>query len=295
VRQKVSILAVLLPLLGSCGQDAGPDVHGLLYFASGNYVGEFDVESGTSIAIANRGAVTINRIAPFGAEGLLLAEVANVEGREVPRISWLEPGSGRSGTLYSGVAARYLPAHRALVWDDGKQLRVSSRVRDPAIGAEVMTHNRNQLSAIVDVDDDSVLFEIGSPGQGEVYAYNVVTRELEARAGLAAACRLAGSVWISDREQLACPSRAPAGASTGYLLVDLDGTIRGSLALPAGRHFVALAYAADQHTLFLSEHWQSFLGGVERFGVWAYDLVDGRSYRLVRDQYLGESAVFVER
>ena len=75
--------------------------------------------------------------------------------------------------------------------------------------------------------------------------------------------------------------------------IDLDGTVRGSLALPEGKQFLALAYSQDQHSLFLTERWQS-LWGAERFAVWSYDFISGQSYRIVRNQYLGNSAVYVQ-
>lgn len=294
MRRSFYIFAVLTLLLAGCGEETPRDFHGRLYFASGNYIGEFDLATGSSIAVANRGAVTVEHVSPFVDEGLLLVEVATVEGREVSRISWLEPESGRASTLYSGVAARYLPRHRAIAWDDGTRLHVSSRVRDAAISAEVMTHNLNQLRVIIDAGDDTVLFEVGTPEQRQILAYNVVTRELEARDQLTAACRLDGAIWLDGRAQLACPARAGDSVGSAYLLVGPDGTVRGQLALPEGRQFVALAYAADQQTLFFAERWASLLGGAERYAVWAYDLVDGRSFRLVRNQYLGTSAVYTE-
>jgi hypothetical protein len=223
----------------------------------------------------------------------LLVETASVEGRDVPRISWINPRSGRAETLYSGVAARYLRGPAALVWDDGLRLHVTSRRADSAVNAEVVVHGLNQLSTIIDVSDRMVLFEAGPPDDREIHSYDIRTRELSHLDALSGACRLAGAVWIDDLDQLACPSRENLSGGSDYLLVDLAGIVRGQLALPKKRHFVALAFAADQHSLLLTERWASLIGGADRYAVWAYNFIDGQSYRIVRNQYLGDSAVYV--
>ncbi len=284
-----SLILALLALLSACSQEPQGDFRGQLYFASGNYIGQFDIANGSSTIIANRGAVTVRHVSRYSDNRLMLAELATVNDREVPRISWIDVETGQSDTLYRGHSARYLPTHRAVVFDDGSRLRLSSRARDESMNAEIKQHDLNQPTAFVHVPDDLVLFEIGAPEDREVYSFNVLTKELAFREALTQRCRLDGAVWITDRQQLACPSRS----SGAYLLSDIDGNARGELDLPQDKEFVALAYAEDQRALFLTERWRSLFGS-ERFAVWAYDLVTGQSYRLVRDQYLGGSAVYTK-
>jgi len=293
VRRSLAKILVLLPLLQSCERGEQFDLHGHLYFASGNYIGDLDLVKGTSVIVANRGAVTIHGISGFGDNRFLMAETAMVETREVPRISWVDIETGQAETLYSGVAARYLGAHSALVWDDGSRLHVTSRRRNSGINAQITSHSLNQLSTIVDVSDSMVLFETGIPEQRGIHSYDVGTRQLQRREPLSAACKLEGSVWLADRDQLACQARTQSGDGTAYLLTDLDGNVRGRLALPQGKQFLALAYAADQQVLILTEPWRTVLGG-ERFAVWAYDMITGQSHRILKNQYLGASAVYVD-
>jgi hypothetical protein len=280
-------------MLASCQQAPQAEFHGRLYFASGNYVGEFDLAQGTSVAIANRGDVTIRNVSAFEPGRLLLAEMGTVDGRDAPRISWFDLESGEAGSLFAGVIARYLPIPAALIWDDGQRLHASARRRNSSVNAEITGHNLNQLATIVDVSDYMVLFEVGLPEDRVIESYDVNTRERLQREALSSVCRLAGAVWIDDREVLACPAKGQERDYPEYLLADIDGNIRGRLSLPEDKHFVALDYATDQNALFLTERWVSSLGGVERFAVWAYDLIDGQSYRIVRDQYLGDSAVYI--
>jgi len=294
VRQFVRIISIfcLVSPLQSCEPQSHPEVHGHLYFASGNYIGEFDLEQGASTITANRGAVTIRNVSAFGEGRLLLAETATVENLEVPRISWVDLETGRAETLYSGVIARYLPGPGVLVWDDGKRLHASSRTRDPSYNAEVITHNPNQLVTILDVRHDTVLFATGAPTHRVIHSYNVSTKELVQRVALSNTCQLQAAVWISGRDQLACLARESSGNDVDYLLVDLDGNIHGRLNLPQGKQFKALTYIPDHHLLIITERWQTLLVGAERFAVWAYDMSTGLSHRLVKDQYLGTSAVY---
>lgn len=291
----MSRLLLLLPilLLASCQQAPAPDLHGRLYFASGNYVGEFDIAQHTSVIVGNRGAATIRNVSMFGEGRLLLAETAVVDGNDVSRISWIDLETGRAQTLYSGVIARYLDKPAALLWDDGTTLHVTGRNRNSHINAEVLSHGINQLSAIVGASGQLALFEVGLPENRTIYSYDVGTRELLVREKMSAICNLVGAVWIDDREQLACPRKDRGGDVGAYLLVNLDGVVRGSLALPEEKQFLALAYSTEQHALFLTERWHS-LWGAERFSVWSYDFISGRSYRIVRNQYLGASAAFVQ-
>ncbi len=286
------LFSVVLLVLAACQPTPDYALQGRLYFASGNYVGEFDLADRSSVIIANRGDVTIRNVAAFGPGRLLLSELGTVEGRDAPRITWLDVETGRNEGLYAGVIARYLPRPAALVWDDGQRLHASARRRNSNISAEISSHNLNQLTAIVDVSDTMVLFESGPAEQRSIWSYDVITRELVERGGLTSACKLTASVWISDRARLVCPSRHQQGDYPQYRLVDIDGNVSELPGIPSGKLFRALAYAADQRALVFSESWSS-LGGVQRYGVWAYDFDDQQMYRIVADQYLGNSAVYV--
>jgi len=200
--------------------------------------------------------------------------------------------TGRANSLYSGIVARYLPGPRVLVWDDGSRLHASSRTWNSSHNAEIITHNLNQLTTILDVADDTVLFATGGLTQRMIHTYNVVTKELRQRPELSNTCQLVAAVWIRGRDQLACQARETVGNDADYLLVDLQGNIGGRLDLPQGKQFAALAYLPDQDVLILTERWYSLLGGSERFAVWAYDMRTGQSHRLVKNQYLGASAVY---
>jgi hypothetical protein len=291
VRRFLLLSSVLL--LAACQQAPAPELGGRLYFASGNYVGEFDIAQGTSVIVGNRGAATVRNVSGFGHGRLLLAETVVVDGHDVQRISWIDLESGRAQTLYSGVVAHYLDAAAALLWDDGTTLHVTGRNRNSDINAEVMSHGLNQLSAIIGASGQMVLFEVGLPENRVIYSYDVGTRELLLRNELSTACRLVGAVWITDREQLACPAKEQGDGRSEYLLVGLDGAAGGRLALPEGKQFHALAWSDDLDTLFLAERWHS-LWGAERFSVWSYDFTSGRAFRIVRNQYLGNSAVFAQ-
>jgi len=289
--QTILILS-LLSLLQSCEPQTRSGLHGQLFFASGNYIGEFDLEQGVSTIVANRGAVTIRSVSSFGDGRLLLAETATVDNHEVTRISWVNVDTGQAGSLYSGVVGRYLPGPRVLVWDDGTRLHASSRTMNSRHNAEIITHNLNQLTTILDVGEHTVLFAAGGPAQRTIHSYNVVTRELLRREELSDVCELSSAVWIGTHNQLACLARETGGDDADYLLVDLEGNIRGRLDLPPGKQFVPLAFLPDQQVLVLTERWYAWLGGGERFAVWTYDIGSGQSRRMVKDQYLGASAVY---
>jgi hypothetical protein len=214
----------------------------------------------------------------------------------VARISWLDLKTGRSESLYSGVQARFVAGAGVIVYDDGAKLYSVPLAGDSGIDSIILTYKRHQLTAMVEVSNDSLLFEIQDAGQPVIEAYQAVTGELQTLERLAGLCRLEGAVWIGDLEQLACRKRDSEGdeAAGTYVLADLEGNLMASLSLPEGEKFLALAYVRDQGVLILQESWQSQFGGQEKSAVWAHDIHSGENYRLSETQNLGESVVYTD-
>jgi hypothetical protein len=48
----------------------------------------------------------------------------------------------------------------------------------------------------------------------------------------------------------------------------------------------------DQESLVLTQPWRSLIGNRGKTAIWIYDLGSDDYYRLVKDQYLGETVVY---
>jgi len=286
-------LALLILALASCGSSEKTGYHGYLYFAKGSYLMRFSLRDSDLSVAAILGEKTIRDVSSFGENKLLIAESESVNRLEVHRISWVDLKTGQVSALYSGFIARYLPQTGLVVYDDGLKLYEVAIAGDSS-SEIIYSHKRNQVSSIMALSNDLVLFETTEAGQRMIRSYDVVTGALHTLEALSAACRLEYAVWIDDFEQLACKQQTQQADDTHYVLLNLDGEAVGSLALPAGKQFDALAYVSAQGALILTESWRGMFGGEARSSVWVYDVHSGETHLLAKNQSLGSSVVYTD-
>ena len=288
-----SVIVLLAAALQSCGPAGQSGYHGGLLFGQGSYLMRFGLSDGSLSAIDNLGDKTIREISALGPDKLLIAETASVSSKKVARISWIDLQTGQSTVLYSGILARYLPGAGIIVYDDGRSLYAV-----PQLGSGtdevILSHGPNQLTAMLVVSEDVLLFEAGDTDRDVIHSWNAVSGELRPLDALTAACRLQGAVWIDTLERLACRSRAAARADGEYVLAGLDGVVDGKLNLSENKQFLALAFISGQNAVILKETRPGLFGGQAKSAVWAHDIHSGESRRLARNLNLGSSVVYVE-
>lgn len=289
-------LLFILPtfILVSCGRsDDQPGYNGYLYFAQSHYLMRFGLKDGSLSVVRNLGDKTIHDVSNFLENRLLIAESASINRKKVRRISWVDVNTGQTGALYSGVLARYVEGSGVVVYDDGERLFAVSLSDDFDIEA-FFTHKTNQLSTMMVVSKDTLLFEIGNAGDWLIRSYNVITEELQTLDRLSGKCRLVQAVWITDLEKLACKERSNQTSDARYIFTNLDGDVSETLLLPEGKRFDALTYISGQDALILKERWNSAFGGPERFAIWVHNTKSGESLRLSDSLNLGSSVVYAK-
>jgi hypothetical protein len=286
-------ICLLAAALAACGPREPSAYRGDLYFGQGSYLMQFSLRDGSLIVVDNLGDKTIRDLSGLGPDKLLIAESASVNRKPVARIAWFDLKTGESAALYSGVLARYVDKAGIIAYDDGSALHA---VPQFGVGSYeiIFPHGSSQLTTLLVVSGDTLLFEVNDAGQEAIHAWNALTGERRMLGTLSAACRLRGAVWIETLGQLACKERAPAWADAEYLLADLNGVVGGKLDLPADTQFLALTYISSQQALILQETWRGLFGGEEKSAVWALDVRTGERTRLARNQNLGTSVVYTE-
>lgn len=287
------LIFLLAAALAACGPREPSAYRGDLYFGQGSYLMRFSLHDGSLAVVDNLGDKTIRDISGLGPDKLLIAESASVNRKSVSRISWFDLKTGESSALYAGVLARYLDKAGIIAYDDGSALHAVPQFGVGSYEA-IFPHRSNQLTTLLVVSGDTLLFEVGDAAQEAIHAWNALTGERRLLGALSAVCRLRGAVWIETLGQLACKERAPAWADADYLLADLDGVVGGKLDLPEGTQFLALTYISGQQALILQETWPSLFGDQEKSAVWAHDVRSGKRTRLARNQNLGTSVVYTE-
>ena len=293
--RKILIMLLLIlpvPVLVSCGGSGDQTgYHGYLYFAQSHYLMRFGLKDGSLSVVRNLGDKTIHDVSSFLENRLLIAESASINRKKVRRISWVDVNTGQTGALYPGVLARYVEGAGFVVYDDGRSLFAVALSGD-FDGEAIFTHKANQLSTMVVVSKDSLLFETSDAKGRLIRSYNVITGELQPLDRLSEVCRLEQAVWLTDLEQLACKERPNLSDDASYFLTNLDGEVSGTLALPEGKRFEALTYISGQNALVLKEGWNSAFGGQERSSIWVYNIQSRESLRLSDSQDLGSSVVY---
>jgi len=280
-----------MPLLLSCGSSGQGGYHGYLYFTKGPYLMRFSLRDSSEAVVTSFGDKTLQEISGFGENRLLIAESSSIARQEIHQISWLDLKTGQSSALYSGVKARYLANTGLVVYDDGRRLYAVAIAGDS--GSEtIFSHKKGQLSAVLVVSNDNMLFETSDAEDRRIHFYDIVTGAVKTLDRLSEVCKLEYAVWIDDFEQLACREQAGTGEPAPYLLVNLEGEISGSLPLPEGKRFYALTYVPEQAALILSERRDGLFGGAEKSAVWVHNIHSGENLRLAKNQKLGRSVVY---
>ena len=289
----VLLLVLLIPLFVSCGSPEKTAYHGYLYFAKGSYLLRFSLRDGSRSVVTNLGDKSVRHISHFRKNRLLIAGLASINRKNVSRISWVDVKTGQSEALYSGDLALYLANSDVIVYDDGGKLFAVS-LAGGSDSDPIISHRLHQLSSMIEVSNDTVLFETNDAGIRRIHSYDALTRELQLLDRLSGVCRLDGAVWIDDLEQLACRERSSEGNEPAYILASIDGDVSGPLALPAGKRFYALTYVSKQSALILKESWRSRLSGQEKSAIWVHNIQRGENQRLAKNQNLGASVVYTD-
>ena len=283
---------ILLGLVSSCDLSDHGSAHGHLYFAAGNYVGEFDLSDGSSWPAANLGDVTIDHLSDFRGGNLLLTLRVFVNGRETSRILSFNLRQGVSLPLFPGFDAEFLPSPKAVIYNDGLKLLATHRDRSYKDETVIDDHGYNSRPTVVVLSESEILFDRVTDGDVEILRYNVDDDTSQVLQALSEQCDLNGAVWISDTKQLLCRSPGTSQQDFIYIFVSLDGNVEKRLPLPDDKVLRALVYLPDQQLVVLTERSSSWGGGQPRNSVWIYNMRTAAIYLLVKDQYLGKSVVY---
>ncbi len=283
---------VLLGIVASCDSADHHRAHGHLYFATGNYVGQFDLSDGSSSPVANLGDVTIDHLSAFRGGDLLITLRAFSNGRETSRILRFNPRQNVSFSLFPGLMAEYLPGSKAVIYDDGSNLLATRREHAYHDESVIDAHGYNSKPAVVVLSESEILFDRVTDGNVVIHRYNVDDDASQALQRLSEVCVLSGAVWITDADQLLCRKLGAAPQEPRYLLASLDGTVEKALRLPEDKVLRALVYLPDQQLVVLTERSNSWGGGQPKNAVWIYDMSTGNSYLIAKDQFLGDSVVY---
>ena len=284
--------SLLSTLIAGCEQPDHPELRCHLYFGSGQYLGRLDLRDGSTSVEANLGDVSIRRVRAYGDENLLLTIFGIVNHKETYRLMQFETATGQTGILFKGREGLYLAGQEMLVYHDRLRLRAKVRSESGRVEVELAEYEFGDRIQLIPVSDSSFLYSINDPERELIFVHDANTHATKRLEKLSAGCGLDGAIWIGASRQLLCRMTTPSGQFASYSFFDLDGNPHGRLSLPNSRSFRAVAYLQDQESLVLTQPWRSLIGNRGKTAIWIYDLGSDDCYRLVKDQYLGETVVY---
>jgi len=284
--------SLLFSQLAGCERQSHPELRGHLFFGSGQYLGRLDLRDGSTSVEANLGDVSIRRVSAYGDENLLLTVFGIVNQKKSYRLMQYEIATGQTGFLFNGRNGVYLPGEEMLVYDHRLRLRAKVRSESGRVDVDLAQHEFGDRIQLIPVSDSRFLYSIGDAQGERIFAHDAYMQTTTYLEKLSAVCGLDGAIWIDEPRQLLCRMTTASGQFESYSFFDLDGTRRGRLSLPESRSFGAVAYLHDQDSLVLTQPWRSLVGGRGKTAIWIYDLGRDEYYRLVKDQYLGETVVY---
>ncbi|MDH3401624.1 MAG: hypothetical protein OEM03_11745 [Chromatiales bacterium] len=289
---RLFLLVLLATMCGACDAPARSGPGGYLYFGSGNYLGKFSLQDGSSQIVAYLGDLSAIAVGPYS-DGDLLLTVRRVVNRQDTRmIGRFDVAQNHYKTLFVGDSAVYLPDREITVYDDGFAIQ-TSRIEDRERKiTTVYSHGHHERVTLVTISDREILFQVGGEGGNRVFHYDAATEILTQLDGFSAECDLEGALWIAEQEQVLCHRPGDPRANREYRFVSSDGVVGDGLDWPTENVFLPVAYLPEKRLLVLTELWQGRWSTKARYGVWIYQLDSGESYRLAKDQYLGKHVVF---
>jgi hypothetical protein len=288
----VAFMLTQLVLLGACEPAAAPEIPGKLYFGSGNYLAQLDLRDGSTDIVTSIGNAEIQEIGPKDGRRVLLNVFGPVNQKDSHRLVLFDLETRQQLTFFEGRFGRYLMDGQTLVYDDGARIRATWKRVNYWEKVEVAQHPFNAKVWIVPVSGTVFLYSMGSESDAPVYAFDTAERQSAELEALTQTCGLEGAIWIEARSELLCRSESPTSADISYVFAGLDGVVSGSLHLPADKSFRALAYLPDRDAVVLSERWQTWMSGRQRWAVWIYDIGSETSYRVLEHQYLGRTVIY---
>jgi hypothetical protein len=282
------LIALMAILLSACAPDEQAELRGSLYFAAGNYLASLDLRDGGTAVEANLGDVQIVSLSPRQDDRILVSLIGSERDVDARSLVLYDIATRQTLTLLSGREGHYLPGTRALVYDDGIRIKVTERVNGSWRTTDVAKHRFNEPVKILPIGPGRFIYRVGdSPPR--LFDYGAL-QSLEL-AAFADRCRLDRALWFADRELMLCGSRR-GEEDYEYAFVGLDGAVAERLPLPSSHDLRPLAYLPDQDVLVLSERWQGGLGKRWKWAVWIYRFDTGTAYRLLEDQFLGDTVIY---
>ena len=286
--KRIATVASALVLLSACVPDEQAELRGSLYFAAGNYLALMDLRDGSTSVEANLGDVQIHTISPHQDGRILVSLVGGENDFDTRRLVLYDIRTRQTLTLLSGREGHYLPDTSALVFDDGIRIKVTERVRGSWQTTDVMKHRFSERVEILPLGPSRFIYRLGD---SLPQLFDRDTERSTELAEFAARCRLDRALWFADRQGMLCGTRR-GESEFDYTFVGLDGAVAERLPLPANHDLRPLVYLADQEVLILTERWQGGLGNRWKWAVWVYRFDTGTAYRLLEDQFLGDSVIY---
>lgn len=292
-RFRLVALTLLCITLGACDTSSRTGPGGFIFFGSGSYLGKFSLGDGSSEIVAYVGDGTVTSVGNYRDGELLLTVRRLVNSRDVQMVVRFEIATRHYTNLFVGNSAVFLRDREITVFDDGFNLQATRIVDKERRLTNIYSHDFNASVTITPVSDHVVFFQVAKNNDSRVFRYDAAAERSEPLEEFSKVCDLDGAVWVSESQQMLCHSPVLSGAGFEYRFVAPDGRLGAALQAPGDHAIQPVLYLPEKHLLVVTEAWRGVLGGQQKYAVWIYDMASGESYRLSKNQYLGDHVAYM--
>ena len=272
--------------LASCQQASDIDTDSEVFFAWGEYLGEFNLHYGSSTIVGRLGDVSIKRVSGFRDDQLLVSLIAYGRGVDTPLVVSVTPDTGRRQVIGEGESAVYLPGSDSVIYSTSSTLVANSHRGGGRKLKEITSLLGMRLVKIMVLDDDRILFEVEQQNLTRTYLYDHRLDTPPQLTTLSKICRMRDSAPVDGA--VACRLK---DNDKRYAIVSLEGRVLRYIELPFSSSARILGPCDKTRLVVFSESRRLLLRSRPRHAIWVYNLETSAAMRVSGNQYLGTSIV----
>ena len=273
-------------LLASCQQAGDLYINSKVFFAWGEYLGEFNLRDGSSTIVGHLGDVTIQRVSEFRGEQLLVSLIAYGRAVETQLVVSVTPDTGGRQIIGEGESAVYLPGSDSIIYSTASALVANPRRGGGRKLQLISTLLGMRLVKIMVLDADRILFEVEQQQMRRTYLYDHRLDTPPQLTTLSKICRMHDSAPVHGA--IACRLR---DNDKRYAIVSPEGRVLRHLELPFSSSARILGPCDNTRLVIFWESRRPIFRSRPRHAVWVYNLDTSAATRVSRNQYLGTSIV----
>ena len=272
--------------LASCQQASDIYTDSKVFFAWGEYLGEFNLHDGSSTIVGHLGDVSVKRVSDYLDDRLLVSLTAYGKAVDTPLVVTVTPDTGARQVIGRGQSAVYLPGSDSVIYSTASALVANPRRGGGRKFKEITRLLGMRLVNLMVLDADRIRFEVEQQHVTRTYLYDHRLDTPPQSTTLSKICRMQDSAPVDGA--VACRLK---DNDKRFAIVSIEGRVLRHLELPFSSSSRILGRCDNTQLVVFGESRRPIFRSRPRHAVWLYNLETGAATRVSGNQYLGTSIV----